>query len=235
MAGSVFHLRASATTMASRAVRRGLPVADDRIAPPIAAPARPRATTGCRRAAGLPPPCRAVLLALRRRLAMNGTHTIHIPLQPEQQHRQAGGKEESELRPVAREERSVVDGLDQIRAAVGRLQDAPGSEIDLRFPAAVQPHLHQASARPHVETIDVVPPADAELGNGLDARENRRRTRSTGVFPVPRCSGGCTQSHCFFICRKRPLTIMTRSGTRDDEARPVMDFAVVTLKDTGRQ
>ena len=33
-----------------------------------------------------------------------------------------------------------------------------------------------------------------------------------GTLPVPRISGGCTQSHCFFICRRMPLAMMIRTG-----------------------
>src|SRR5688500_10734577 len=91
------------------------------------------------------------------------------PARPQQQQRQPRRQEQSQLGPVAAEERSVVDRLDQIRTAIRRVEHAAGAEIDLHFVAGVQPHLGDAAPRTDVDAVDVVPRAHAERRVEADA------------------------------------------------------------------
>ena len=143
---------------------------------------------------------------------MNGTHHIHRPLTHSNSSPKPAGRNNPSLVQSPAEKRPVVDGFDQVGAAIGRLQDAPAPEIDLDFPAAVEPDFHDAPARPHVEAIDVVPAPDLVRTRVLHARQNAFEI-DRGDAPVPRCSTGCTQLQCFFDCSSSPLQIITSMGT----------------------
>ncbi len=67
---------------------------------------------------------------------------------------------------------SVVHALDQIRSAIGNLQNFSGPCIQLDLPAILTADLEHSLLGTHVQTIDVAPAFHLRLGNVLCRGEN---------------------------------------------------------------
>ena len=84
----------------------------------------------------------------------------------------AEGEEEAELDVVV-EERAVVDGLDEVGAAVGGLEDFSCGGVELNFPAVVGADFDDAFAGADVEAVDVGPGSYFGFGDGDRGFEDR--------------------------------------------------------------
>ena len=133
------------------------------------------------------------------------------------------------------ENRSVVNRLDPVRAAIGDLQNLGRSQIHLRFVVGMQPRFrHPRSGRTSMR-FTWPQCSTCRVGSFLQRLEDaaqldRRRLRRCRAVPA-----GCTQVQCFFSCRIQPVQAITISGSGDGAGDPVVDSRFRTLSFTVRE
>ena len=71
-----------------------------------------------------------------------------------------GGWEEDPQLDVVMEPGAVVDGFDEVAAAISHLQDFGAGGVDLKFPAIIAADFEHAPVGSDVQAIDVIPVLD---------------------------------------------------------------------------